>query len=310
MSVLLAVDVGGSGMRSVECRGGVRGAVTTVDGARISAAGLDIDALLTATAGLLAPDTDVLAFAARGIITLADPHEVRERLAVLGAGRTLLCSDAIAALVGAVGEVRPGAVVAAGTGAVALGCDFAGGLRRVDGWGHVLGDRGSAAWMGLEALRRLLADLDRAGRAAGEVGVSEDLWAAAHRIFGPELRWPRQVMTRADAPALLASFAPALSSLAGTGDPIAADLCRRAGRELAGSLAAAAADLPSDAALSWTGGLLQAAPVRDSFLCAAAESGMDVRPPVGTSLDGALTLARAVADGREPAAHPPYLITG
>lgn len=315
MSVLLAVDVGGSGMRSVESRDGVRGAVIAVDGARISAGGLDIDTLLAATADVLAPDTDVLVFAARGIVTLADPDEVAERLAALGAGRTLLCSDAIAALVGAIGAVRPGAVVAAGTGAVALGCDFAGRLRRVDGWGHVLGDRGSAAWMGLEALRVLLADLDGAagagsGSGAGVGPVSDDLWAAAHQRFGPELAWPRQVMTRTDAPALLASFAPALSSLAAAGDPVAADICGRAGAHLAASLAAAAADLPTGAALSWAGGLLEAVPVREAFLRAAHDAELDVRPPVGTALDGALVLARAVADGRTPAAHPPYLITG
>lgn len=343
MSVLLAVDVGGSGMRSVVCRDGVRGPVTAVAGARIATGGMDVDALLDATAEVLPADADVLVFAARGIVTLTDPVEVRERLAALGAGRTVLCSDAIASLVGAIGDVRPGAVVAAGTGAVGLGCDFAGGLRRVDGWGHVLGDRGSAAWMGLETLKMLLAELDRPGSdrpgsdgpgsdgpgsdgpgsdgpgsdgpgsdGAGPGGpaVSEELWAAAHEVFGPELVWPRQVMTRADAPALLASLAPALTALSVAGDPVAGDICRRAGAHLAGSLSAAAAGLPAGAVLSWTGGLLEADPIRESFLRAAADGGLTVQPPAGTSLDGALLLARAVADGREPTAHPPYLITG
>ncbi len=65
-------------------------------------------------------------------------------------------SDAVASLVGALGGLRPGAVVAAGTGAVAFGSDFADTWTKVDGWGHVLGDRGSAAWVGLEGLRAAL----------------------------------------------------------------------------------------------------------------------------------------------------------
>lgn len=308
MSVLVAVDVGGSGLRSVVFRNGVIEAVRLADGARIDGAGLDVAALTAATRALLPTDTavDVLAFGARGIIMLADPAEVWQQLSALGARQTVVCSDAVTSLIGAIGDVRPGAVVAAGTGAVTFGCDFTDHYRRVDGWGHVLGDRGSGAWIGLEALRALLFARDRP---ADSEQVSAELWTAASELFGPVEAWPRLAMTRTDAPALLASFAPSVTTLA-TVDPVAARICREAGEQLAGSLLAAAAGLPAAAPLAWTGGLFDAAPVRTAFETALTVAGRSATSPVGSSLDGALLLARAVSAGRTPPAHPPYLLTG
>ena len=82
-------------------------------------------------------------------------------------------------MVGAVGSVRPGAVVAAGTGAVAFATDFDQVWRRVDGWGHILGDRGSSVWVGLQALEAALMTLD------GVTAGGEALLAAATEQLGP-----------------------------------------------------------------------------------------------------------------------------
>lgn len=308
MSVLVAMDVGGSGLRSMLSLDGVTEPARLADGARIDGAGLDVAALAAATRALLPTDitVDVLVFGARGIIMLADPADVWRQLASLGARQTVVCSDAVTSLIGAIGEVRPGAVVAAGTGAVTFGCDFVDHYRRVDGWGHVLGDRGSGAWIGLKALRALLFARDRP---ADSELISADLWSAASELLGPLEAWPRLAMTRTDAPALLASLAPTVTALA-TVDPLAARICREAGEQLAGSLLAAAAGLSDDAPLAWTGGLFDAAPVRAAFEAALAAAGRSAARPVGSSLDGALLLARAVSAGRTPSAHPPYLLTG
>jgi len=307
VSVLMAVDVGGSGMRAVLSRDGISGRVRTDAGARISAGRLDVGALAAVVGSLRPTDVriDVLVFAARGIVTLADPADVLVRLGSLGARRTVVCSDAVTSLIGAVGGVRPGAVVAAGTGAVAFGCDFAGVYRRVDGWGHVLGDRGSAAWIGLEALRGLLVHRDQAPRLVG----ASALWTAAVERFGPVRAWPGQVMTRADAHELLAGFAPSVTASADS-DPVAGRICVQAGSLLAGSLLAAADGLPAAAALARAGGLFGADAVRTAFDAALAAAGREAAAPAGTSLDGALQLAAEVAAGNEPVAHPPYLLVG
>jgi len=307
VSIVMAVDVGGSGMRTVLSRDGINGEVRTDAGARIAAGRLDVGVLAAVVGSLLPADipVDVLVFAARGIVTLADPADVVLRLGSLGARRTVVCSDAVTSLIGAVGGVRPGAVIAAGTGAVAFGCDFAGVYRRVDGWGHVLGDRGSAAWIGLEALRELMFRHDKApGR-----GGTSTLWTAAVQQFGPMLAWPGQVMTRADAPELLAGFAPSVTASAHS-DPLAGRICAQAGSLLAGSLLAAADGLPAAATLARAGGLFGADAVRTAFDAALAAAGREAAAPAGTSLDGALLLATEVATGKAPVAHPPYLLVG
>jgi glucosamine kinase len=57
-----------------------------------------------------------------------------------------------------------GVVVAAGTGSFAVGADGRGGEARCGGWGRYAGDEGSAYWIAIEALKRILREVD--GRAA------------------------------------------------------------------------------------------------------------------------------------------------
>ena len=122
-------------------------------------------------------------------------------------------------MVGAVGSVRPGAVVAAGTGAVAFATDFDQVWRRVDGWGHILGDRGSSVWVGLQALEAALMTLD------GVTAGGEALLAAATEQLGPPETWPRLAMTRQDAVAVIAGVAPLVTALAPDRRGRRPDLC-------------------------------------------------------------------------------------
>jgi len=323
VSHLVGIDIGGSGLRLLTVLDGTAGTVRTATGVRITPGGIDLDALVSSVEVLLTieaaeaagtagtagtadqnpPAIDVLVWSMRGLLGLSDPQSVLGTVAArLNAHRTVVCSDALSSLVGALGEVRPGAVVAAGTGAVAFGTDFAEVWRRVDGWGHVLGDRGSGAWVGLEGLRAALRAHD---------GVStrgSALLAAAVDHFGPPAAWPGLVMTRADAPAVLAGFAPVVTALAES-DAAAADIAAAAGRALASSLAAAAEGVAA-AAVTATGGLLEAAAVRRAFEDACLERGLVLAPARGTSVDGAVALARHLHSGRPLDSRPPYLLLG
>ena len=103
-----------------------------------------------------------LVVAARGVWTAAERAALRRRLRGL-AERVEVISDVEAALLGALGS-RPGVLVLAGTGSIVLGRDGHGRLARAGGLGPLIGDEGSAFWLGREWLR-LSPESARAARA-------------------------------------------------------------------------------------------------------------------------------------------------
>ena len=305
---VVAVDVGGSGLRLQRYAGGP-GPVHTAPGVRVGAGGIDVTALVADARRLLeAHESDsaatppaVVVWSMRGLLFLADRAEVlRTVVDGLGARRTVVVSDAVANLVGATGRIGAGAVVAAGTGAVAFGTDFDRQWRRVDGWGHVLGDAGSAAVLGMGGLRAALRAHD------GLPGGSPALLQAATEQLGPPETWPRQVMTTPDAPERLAAVAPLVTGAA-SDDPVARELCATTGSALAQALLRAADGLTRPTLVA-TGGLLAAAPVADALDEALSRAGATRSPAVGGALDGALLLARHLLETGTIPEHPAYLV--
>lgn len=314
MSSILAVDVGGSGLRAQRVDGGIgtggsgRGGRRRSEhfeshGAAITSGGIYLEPLLESVvefASRYRPRPDVVVWSMRGLLGLSDPeHVLRQVHSRLRGSRTLVTSDAVTSLVGALGEVTPGAVLAAGSGVVAFATDFAEVWRMVDGWGHVLGDRGSGAWIGLEGLRAALATED------GVPGGSARLHEAALAAWGEPRTWPRAVMTTTDAQAQLAEFAPVVASLAGE-DPVAGQVVARAVTHLADSLESAVLSIAGAPATA-VGGLLRIPELSAAFEDEVRRRGIDLTAASGTSLDGALALGRHVVLGRDLCARAPYL---
>jgi N-acetylglucosamine kinase-like BadF-type ATPase len=316
VGAILGVDVGGSGLRAqrVDSGGGSSIDHSSIDhssserfesdGAAILPGGIDLEPLLAAVAefdsGHRRP-LDVVVWSMRGLLGLSDPERVlRQVHSRLGAARTVVASDAVTSLVGALGEVRPGAVLAAGSGVVAFATDFADVWRMVDGWGHVLADRGSGAWIGLEGLRAALAIED------GVPGGSTALNAAARAAWGEPRTWPRAVMTTPDAQARLAAFAPVVAALAGA-DALAAQVVAQAATHLADSLESAASSVTGATATA-VGGLLRIPEVSAAFEDEIRRRGINLTAASGTALDGALALGRHVGEGCALRARAPYLL--
>ncbi|MCD9141254.1 N-acetylglucosamine kinase [Streptomyces albireticuli] len=246
-SHVLGVDSGGSGIRVALAPADGGGpslrwsspVPTAVGPAGVDARGL-LAQLLPAARELLgragAGRCEAVCVGATGMAGMGDelravlPAALRE---ALGTRRLALASDAVTAYVGALGQ-RPGVVVAAGTGLVALGTDLSpeGGWRRADGWGHLLGDCGGGAWIGRAGLEAAMRAHD--GRAGGSRALLDRLRA----VFGPAERLPGLLYPRADRPALLASFAPEVAVCAAA-DPVAAAILREAAWHIAGTAAAA-----------------------------------------------------------------------
>ncbi len=229
---------------------------------------------------------------AAGMATLGDDLRARlpDALAdALDVRRLALAADAVTAYAGALGQ-RPGAVVAAGTGLIALGAGAATGWRRADGWGHLLGDCGGGAWIGRAGLEAAMRAYD------GRDGGSKPLLARLEAVFGPATGLPGKLYPRPDRPAVLASFAPEVARCAAE-DPVAEAILRTAARHVAEAAEAVCPRLePSEVALA--GGLFRMGaplltPVREEL--AARLPGVRVTEAAGDPLDGALCVAAALA---------------
>ncbi|WP_031086035.1 N-acetylglucosamine kinase [Streptomyces sp. NRRL WC-3549] len=225
---VLGVDSGGSGLRVALGSADPGGQVFTAacaEPVRTGPSGIDPAHLL---AQVLPVARELLARA-----TLGDGLRTQLPTALadaLGVRRVALAADAVTAYAGALGQ-RPGAVVAGGTGMIALGTDLAT-WRRADGWGHLLGDSGGGAWIGR-------AGLDAAMRAHdGRRGGSAALLARLEAVFGPAAGLPGLLYPRTNRPAVLASFAPEVAACA-AGDGVAAGILRAAAAHIAEAAAAA-----------------------------------------------------------------------
>ncbi|WP_225858917.1 N-acetylglucosamine kinase [Streptomyces albicerus] len=329
VSGVLGVDSGGSGLRAVLAVDGGRltSPLRSKEPVRTGPRGIDAGHLLeqlVPMARQLMVDSGVgtlraVAIGAAGLTTLGDSlrAELPSALArELGVGRLALVADAVTAYTGALGQ-RVGAVVAAGTGMIAVGTDLRS-WRRADGWGHLLGDCGSGAWIGRAGLEAALRADD------GRPGGSAVLLARAEAMFGPASALPGQLYPRSDRPAVLASFAPEVAACADH-DPVAADILAAAARHIADSAVAVCptmADIspeedangisgqgsggdpgrsPGEVQVALTGGLFKMGdPLLVPLRAALAEQLPYARqvPAAGGPLDGAVRIAADLADGR------------
>ncbi|MFF6783211.1 BadF/BadG/BcrA/BcrD ATPase family protein [Streptomyces sp. NPDC012510] len=299
--VVLAVDSGGSGLRAVLARGTrmLGEPIASGEPVRTGARGIDaghlLEQLLPMARRLLdgtGSDRPVaVAVGAAGFATLGDQLRAELPSALArewGVRRVALVADAVAAYTGALG-VRPGAVVAAGTGLIAIGTDLER-WRRADGWGHLLGDCGSGAWIGRAGLEAALRAYD------GRTGGSAGLLARAEELFGSPDGLPGRLYPRSDRPAVLASFAPEVAACAGD-DPVAADVLRAAARHMADA-AAAVCPASGEPQVALTGGLFKlGAPLLVPLTAELTERLPQARqvPAEGDPLVGAVRIAAALA---------------
>ncbi|MBP2340443.1 N-acetylglucosamine kinase-like BadF-type ATPase [Saccharothrix coeruleofusca] len=120
-----------------------------------------------------------------------------------------------------------GTALVAGTGSIAARIEGRRLVRTAGGYGWLLGDEGSAFWLGREAVRAALRALE-----AGELdGLAEAVLALAGVAPGPAA-WKRLITAvNAEPPIHLARFAPLVTAHAA--EPVAGGIVRRAARVLA-----------------------------------------------------------------------------
>ncbi|GID13753.1 N-acetylglucosamine kinase [Actinocatenispora rupis] len=241
-----------------------------------------------------------------GVIGMAGSAAVPERAQEIadGAWRTaglggspLVRTDLdIAYAAGATGP--DGALLLAGTGAVAAAYQGFRMVERCDGLGWLLGDEGSAVWFGLAAVRAAAADLDGRGpgtELTGRVGEllrpesptgdpRQDLVAVAYQ-------WP---------PARFGELAPTVTAAAEDGDEVAGRILADGCAALVRTALVVAADAPC---LVLAGSLLTSAgPIADRVRAALApyvpvEPVAAPDPVAGAVLDALRAADLPVPDG-------------
>lgn len=193
-------------------------------------------------------DIDAVVIGASGCETAQEAHALRDQLQPFWRGTRLrIVNDAHLVLPAAGHDC--GVALIAGTGSIALGVGLGGTVRRVGGWGPLLGDDGSAYATVRHAARLVLAANDahvrpgplaRRLQDAFEVRDSLELVRAMHEEAEPR-QW--------------ASLAGLVVGAADEGDPLAREALSATCRHLA-SLAVKAAEAdPSDGPVVLAGGL-------------------------------------------------------
>ena len=163
--------------------------------------------------------------------------------------------DAIAALY-AGNPAGCGVVLISGTGSIAFGRNDEGDERRAGGWGYLIGDEGSAVWLGLEGLRAAAHHAD--GRGAGTAITAHLLGELGVDSFMEVI--PQLYGRPHPAPAILASVR-AVGRAAAEADAIAVSIVQRGAHALARAASVVAAELRlGDGPVYLAGGAFESLP--------------------------------------------------
>lgn len=278
---LIGVDGGATTCRFALQRGGKRTVVETAGVNVTTNSGAAVETLRDgfaqlATLAQIAPDAlaDIPAFL--GLAGLQTDDAARAIAAALPLKRAEYAEDRLPAVVGALGA-RAGSVAAIGTGSF-LGRQTDEAVTFAGGWGLMLGDEASGAWIGREILaaalraedgmmphtdltRTVLADL---GGPHGAVAFARD---ATPDAFGAE-------------PRVRAVFEAAAAQ-----DPVATELLGRGATYIATALRALGHETTDPLCLMGS-----VAPEYAPYL----DPNLTVVRPNGTALDGALALAARI----------------
>lgn len=169
------------------------------------------------------------------------------------ASEVVIHTDVSVALDDAFGD-GPGVLLISGTGSIAIGRSPTGTTARCGGWGPVIGDEGSGAWIGRRALSVVAAAAD--GREPATALTGAILTAAQVNDTADLIAW-----AAAATPAALATLAPVVLSVADSGDLRANSIVSIAVEELSLHVRALARQLFGDeraaVPLALSGGMLQ-----------------------------------------------------
>ncbi|MEU8819067.1 BadF/BadG/BcrA/BcrD ATPase family protein [Actinoplanes sp. NPDC048796] len=296
MNLVVGVDAGGTSSRAVVATttGSVVGRGLAGPGNPLTAgpahAAAAVAAAVLAALGDHPPESVVAA--TLGIAGPATATQFAPSLAALGVRAPVtLVGDVVTAF--ASGTPAPaGAVLIAGTGAIAASVRADAVERTSDGLGWLLGDEGSGRWLGLQAIRTAVRTWSApfASRIATQAGVAT---ADEMVYWAQSLPWNE-----------IGDLAPLVCAAARTGDPHAKAIVDDAVTHLVATLDNLAADGP----VVLGGGLLTGdTPVRDGVLKVLQSRGLTPRTAHDPATGAAWLAARPLSPLTPAALHKALL---
>jgi N-acetylglucosamine kinase-like BadF-type ATPase len=291
VSGLLALDAGQTGIRlrwehgQERLEGSTSGVLTDrplmpqlaeAIGAFVTGHRLSPTTVGVGTSGLVTPE-------ATELLGLVERYGVRE---------VAVAHDATTSYLGALGD-SAGVVIAAGTGVVTLAVGAVS-VARVDGWGYLIGDAGSAFWIGRAGMDAAMRGFDGRGRMTPLTDRLREIFPDLSAAY-VELQSDDRKVSR------IASFAKVVDELAGT-DAVAAGIMDAAAAELSESVLAGlhrvglmTAEPPRVCAL---GQVLRSTHVRERFTryLRMQWPRLGLTEPLGNALHGAALLANLGED--------------
>lgn len=218
----------------------------------------------------------VVACGAAGAGNPEAAKQLEAALMQLGFAHVLITTDAQTSLIGA-GDGKPLAMIAVGTGSVAMRLSRDGSVKQFGGWGLAVGDEGSGAAIGKSAVRSLLWELDIHG--TPQTKLSRYVVERVGRERPAILRWLRQA-----GPMEYAELAPAVFDFLAHCE-LARKIAKKTVNEVEVLIRATRGD--EDLPIAMLGGLAD---------CLSQLLSDDLKEalmtPIGTALDGACKLAQ------------------
>lgn len=237
MSYVVGVDAGGTGSRALAVdldgyrlgRGASGGANPNSHPYEIAAARI-AEAITLAIRDLDPADAQACVVGMAGSSKLTDPAVAKvfhDTWREIGLGCEIrVVTDQEAAFASMTSEPA-GTILVAGTGSIASRIEDRRAVRFVGGIGWLLGDEGSAYWMGREAVRSVLRLLETH---VPEGPLAQSVLAEALGTVTGEHKnlWSRLITAaNAEQPIRLARFAPLVSAAFVEDDPVAAEIVHR-----------------------------------------------------------------------------------
>ncbi|MDI3524076.1 MAG: hypothetical protein PWQ07_850 [Kosmotoga sp.] len=233
-------------------------------------------------------DVAVLGLAGLGFSKEASHKLEKEVRKVLRAKKLEVFNDCLIALKGAIGRRKRGMIAVAGTGSMVIGTNENSEIFKVGGWGHLLGDEGSAYKLSFDAIRSVMKYWENRGE-------KSKLAEEVSEFFGVNSVGDVIRLFYIDSPTKerIALFAPRFIKAAEEGDRVALKILNANISELTEGVKALSSRIGSKY-ISYSGGMFSAPFYKDTFKSILKEHGFELKEKVLSPVGGALLIALEV----------------